>query len=131
MLPHRYPFQLVEPARPGRLRLRLSASATLDRGAGFAHPLALEILAQAAALDAAAGYDGNDDVPAAPGSVAAFDAVRFADELATRPLAGGDTLEARIETVGGFGRLLKVRGELDRDGVTVVSAELLLASGPR
>ncbi|MCG8463203.1 MAG: hypothetical protein MI919_43535 [Holophagales bacterium] len=149
-IPHAFPFRLVEDPSHLRerrerggpaagdtgavpcVRVRLTQGASLVRGRPFYPPiLTLEILAQAAlVLAGAAPEPGADAGPTASRAdlrLAGFDSVSFAEALVDRPLMAGDELAARVDTVGRFGAVAKVRGELERDGVTVVRAEMLLA----
>jgi 3-hydroxymyristoyl/3-hydroxydecanoyl-(acyl carrier protein) dehydratase len=125
VLPHRYPFELVDTDRGhndgagGRIRVRLTADGGVHRAEPYPPVLAIEVLAQAAAR-----LLGGDRPKA--GRLAGLDGVRFLPLLADRPLQPGDVLEAAVEAGGGFGTLLKVRGELRRDGEPVVEGELIL-----
>lgn len=123
-LPHRYPFQLIDVVRAGdqdRALFRLSANAVLAREGAFPAVLAIEILAQAAMV--VLERDGGE---AGYGYLAGAD-VELRPVLCERPFAPGDTLAATVARSAGFGSLLKVRGELDRDGETVATANLMLA----
>jgi 3-hydroxyacyl-[acyl-carrier-protein] dehydratase len=116
VLPHAYPFRLVEK-RGEEVRVVLSSSGHWSRGAAPPAVLALEILAQAALVQlGGAGAGGR-------GLLAGVDGAEFRGDL--RP---GDRLLARVRVAGGFGRLVKVAASLEReDGSAVASAELLLA----
>lgn len=130
--PHAFPFEWVDRRDAGgRARLALTQTAAVQRGRGEFPPiLALEILAQA-------GLGENSPDPASPREseatppavvhLAGLDQVRFHDSLAEAPLRAGDLLEARVEEVAKFGKLRKLAGRLERDGVVVVEAMLLLS----
>lgn len=118
MLPHEYPFRLVERRRGEAVVVSLTVDASWCRGAG-AYPavLALEILAQAAILALPEADAGGR------GLLAGIDNARF-----LAPLEPGDELLARLELAGRFGRLIKVSGTLeDAQGRRLVEAGLLLA----
>ena len=138
MLPHAYPFRLVERAAgpTGEPLLAWTVDAALGRGAA-AMPavLALEMMAQSALL----ALPPPEDLPVGAGEppmglLAGADAVRF-----SAPVAPGDRLVARAELVGRFGRLVKARVTLSRlapggagaagtePAETVAEGELLLA----
>jgi 3-hydroxymyristoyl/3-hydroxydecanoyl-(acyl carrier protein) dehydratase len=124
VLPHAFPFRLVDRTG-GRAALPLlwTVNAALGRGAAEVPAvLAIEMMAQAA-LVLLAGEAGGGPGEGA-GLLAGVDGVTF-----HAPLAAGDRLEAHAELAGRFGRLLKVRGRLTRDGATVVEGDLLLALG--
>jgi 3-hydroxymyristoyl/3-hydroxydecanoyl-(acyl carrier protein) dehydratase len=122
MLPHAYPFRLLErgPDRGTALPLRWTVNGALDRGVGAMPPVvAVEMLAPAALVllggAGAAGGGGG-------GLLAGLEGVRF-----HAPLLAGDRLEAHATVHGRFGRLVKVRAWIARGGETVVEGELLLA----
>jgi 3-hydroxyacyl-[acyl-carrier-protein] dehydratase len=116
VLPHAYPFRLVEK-RGEEVRVVVSADAHWSRGGALPAVLALEILAQAALVQLGGEGDGGR------GLLAGVDGAEFRGRL--RP---GDRLVARTRVAGGFGRMVKVAATLEReDGGAVASAELLLA----
>lgn len=123
MAPHAYPFLLVDRPAVGQAVFRLTAGAGLGRGEAWSPIVAIEMLAQAAlALSTPA------DAEAAGGALlAGLEGVTFAESLATRPLAAGDTLVASVERQGALGRVLKLRGRLERDAEVVVEGSFLLA----
>ena len=131
MLPHAYPFRLLDRRADGTVVLLVSANASQLRGAeALPAFLAVETLAQAAllALPGAAGdAAGGGAAAAAPtgGLLAGLESVRFHDAL--RP---GDRLLASATLLARLGRLIKVRAELRRDEQVVVEGELLLAVKP-
>ena len=124
MLPHAYPFRLVEASADGTVTVLVTLNAAWSRGgAELPRFLAVEALAQSAILALA----GTGETPGASrgGLLAGLDDVRFA-----LPLRAGDRLEARATLLGRLGPLVKVRGELRRDGEVAVEADLLLALTP-
>lgn len=124
MLPHAFPFRLVETQEGGGVVVTLSAGGTWWRGRqGPPAVLALEILAQAAILVLARGDGQEGSRQEGRGLLAGVDRASF-----HRPLSPGDRLDARVELRGRFGRLVKVTGSLIRqDGEVVTEADLLLA----
>ena len=125
MLPHAFPFRLVDRFDGGDgLRLTWTVGGALDRGAGQAPTvLAVEMMAQAALMLVASGGAGEAE-SSGPGLLAGADRVVF--HAAVR---AGDRLEAHAELTGRFGRLMKVRTRLTREGALVVEGDLLLALG--
>ena len=127
MLPHGFPFRLVDrgDAAAG-LPLLWTVNGALDRGAGELPPtLAIEMMAQAAlVLLAREGGAGAAGESAGAGLLAGVEGVVF-----HAPLRPGDRLEAHATLAGRFGRLVKVRTRLEREGAAVVEGELLLALG--
>jgi 3-hydroxymyristoyl/3-hydroxydecanoyl-(acyl carrier protein) dehydratase len=138
VLPHAYPFRLLD-AGPGDLRVLVAGNAAGLRGRGeLPSVLAIEMLAQAALVRLAAILPGpapsaGDGVASAMsgaaatagprgGLLAGVEGVRF-----HTPLRAGDRLLAEVELVARLGRLLKVRCALRRDAEVVVEGELLLA----
>jgi 3-hydroxymyristoyl/3-hydroxydecanoyl-(acyl carrier protein) dehydratase len=130
VLPHAYPFRLVERADgPRGPVLGWTAGGAYGRG-GDPMPvtLAVEMMAQAALLALPAASSGSApaaaDQPPRRGLLAGLDGVRF-----HLPVVPGDSLEARAELAGAFGRLVKARVMLLRSGSAEVVAEgeLLLA----
>lgn len=124
MLPHAFPFRLVDRGSGGReLPLLWTVNAALGRGVSEVPAmLAIEMMAQSA-LVLLAGERGGGEGEGA-GLLAGVDGVAF-----HAPLVPGDRLEAHVELAGRFGRLLKVRARLERGGATVVEGDLLLALG--
>ena len=127
LLPHRFPFELIDPASPSlatdTVTVRLTGTAGVHRGARYPASLGLEILAQAAL--SVLSHEGGLGSPGR-GMLAGLDGVSIAEEAIERPLMGGDVLEATVRKSGGFGRLLKVYGVLRRDGSRVVEAHMIL-----
>ena len=128
MLPHAYPFLLVDrlpldrsPGGGSGVPLRWTVNGSLDRGAGAAPTmLAVEMMAQAGLVllaDSAGGQGGNQG-----GLLAGVEGVQL-----HAPLLAGDRLEAHAALSGRFGRLVKARAWILREGVTVAEGELLLA----
>ncbi len=120
MLPHAYPFRLLDRDAEGGVGVLVSGNAALARGgAELPALLAVEVLAQAAlvALPAA----GGEGAPRG-GLLAGLEAVRF-----HHPLWAGDRLTASATLLARFGTLVKVRATLRRGETTVVEGDLLLA----
>jgi 3-hydroxymyristoyl/3-hydroxydecanoyl-(acyl carrier protein) dehydratase len=121
MLPHQFPFRLVERLADGSVWVITTASMWAARGREeLPFSLALEMLAQ-----------GAHEVLSAPGSTEAVD-LRLAGidegELFA-PIEPGARLRVEAEMLGRFGPLVKATARLV-DGETVVAkANLLLASG--
>lgn len=139
MLPHRFPFRLVDRWVEGESPHAVAAitvGAALWRGrGGYPLGLAVEILAQASLLllpPPAASTKAEEDTPASSGQAVASGAppglLAGIEEATLREeLRAGDRLEAHTELVRRLGALSMVRGVLRRDGVEVASATLLLA----
>ena len=125
MLPHGYPFRLLEGVTvDGAVRLQVTVNGALLRGAAALPALlVVEMMAQAAlvALPRAAG-DVHDDAAGRHGVLAGIAELRV--ESPVRP---GDRLEARAELLARLGPAVKARVELRRDGDLVASGHLLLA----
>jgi 3-hydroxymyristoyl/3-hydroxydecanoyl-(acyl carrier protein) dehydratase len=122
VLPHAYPFRLLDRREDGTVVLSITSGAPWLRGAAeLPAALAVEALAQAAIV-ALAPANGEESPQAIGGLLAGIDAVRF-----HAPLAAGDRLEARAELLGRLGPLVKVHAELRRGDELVVEGDLLLA----
>lgn len=142
-LPHRYPFRWIEPPdsnQPARRRVLVSAAGHGSRLGTLSPFLALEVLAQASAMDASQdglkndlqGVTGDNPSPsngAAPGMLAAINGAEFSIVLQRQPLTAGDVLEVEVEETGRFSRLRKVHGRVFRRGTVVVEADLILHAG--
>ncbi len=122
MLPHAYPFRLLDRRADGSVGVLISSNAAQLRGTvELPAFLAVEVLAQSA-LVALAG-PGEDAASAGGlGLLAGVQEVRF-----HAPLRPGDVVAARAALLGRLGPLLKVRVELRRSDELVVEGELLLA----
>jgi 3-hydroxymyristoyl/3-hydroxydecanoyl-(acyl carrier protein) dehydratase len=125
VLPHAFPFRLVDRAGDGAAQpLAWTVGGALDRGAGAAPAmLAVEMMAQAALVLLARDGSGEGAGEGA-GLLAGVDGLVFHSTL-----GAGDRLEAHADVAGRFGRLVKVRARLTRDGVVVAEGDLLLALG--
>ena len=124
MLPHAYPFALLDRLADGGIGVLVTAGAAQLRGGGeLPASLAVEVMAQAAlvALAPEAG-EGGGTAQQGGGLLAGLDTVSF-----HAPLRAGDLLRAEATLVGRMGPLVKVRCELRRDGELVVEGGLLLA----
>jgi len=97
--------------------VRIAGGAHWTRGAAGPPPsFAVEILAQAAAELLA------DEGGVAPGFLAGVEEARWSGE----PLRAGDEVVVSVGVEARLGRVAKLRGELERDGVGVFSARLLV-----
>lgn len=127
MLPHAFPFRLVDRAGDGAgQELSWTLGGALDRGVGAAPAmLAVEMMAQAALvlLSREGGGDADAGTPGA-GLLAGVDGL-----VLHSVVGAGDRLEADAAVAGRFGRLVKVRARLTREGVVVAEGDLLLALG--
>jgi len=124
VLPHGYPFRLLETLADGGVRLQVTGNGALVRGAATLPALlVVEMMAQAAlvTLPRAAG-EAADAPVVRHGLLAGIDELRC-----DLPVLPGDRLEARAEVVGRLGPAIKARVELRRDGELVASGHLLLA----
>lgn len=132
--PHRYPFQLIDP-RPGgapreettrELAVRLTANASLLRGEG---PLSLFLLLEIAAQATLHLAGGEDASPAGETVLlAGVEEMSFAEGAELEPPRPGDTLLLRARQEASFGKLKKLRVEIDRNGTRLAEAVLLLAA---
>jgi hypothetical protein len=128
-MPHRFPFAFVDGTAtagdPPRLRVRLTAAQEAARGGAGPSPLLLiEVVAQAA-LRLLAG----DAPPAGPVALAGLEELELAEDLARHPLQAGDELWVSARPAARLGRLLKLEGQVERDGETIARGTWLLAVG--
>jgi 3-hydroxyacyl-[acyl-carrier-protein] dehydratase len=134
ILPHRYPFLLVDrvdEVGPDKLVARKMVSRNEPHFNGHfpGHPvmpgvLIIEALAQAGALLAAqtVGFDPEKQVI----YFMAIDKARF-----RKPVVPGDLLILEIVPLRKGGAIWKLHGEAKVDGVVVAEAELLASIQPR
>ncbi len=129
LLPHRYPFLMVDrvveivPDKLLRAYKNLSANEEFFEGHFPGHPvmpggLMVEALAQAAALFAfkTMGITEQQQVVYLMG----LDAVRF-----RKPVTPGDRLDLEVTPLKRKGKIWKMRGEARVDGQLACEAELL------
>lgn len=135
LLPHRYPFLLVDRVIeivPGQKLLaykNVSVNEEFFNGHFPGHPvmpgvLILEALAQASAILAykTSGFDPKEKVAYLMG----VDGARF-----RKPVIPGDRLQLEIEVIRQKGALLKTRGVATVDGTKVAEAEFLATIADR
>jgi len=123
VLPHAYPFRLLDRRADGTVAVWISGNAAQLRGADELPPfLAVEVLAQSALV--ALREPMSSAAPKEPGLglLAGIQDVQF-----HAPLRPGDVLTVAATLVARLGPLLKIRAELRRDDAIVVEGELLLA----
>ena len=129
LLPHRYPFLLVdrvtsiEPGKALRAYKNVSVNEPFFEGHFPGHPgmpgvLVLEALAQASAILAyrSTGFDPAQKVT----YLMAIDAAKF-----RRPTVPGDRLELEVEVLRFKGAIMKTRGVAKVDGEVVAEGEFL------
>jgi len=129
LLPHRYPFLLVdrvvsiEPGKQLRAYKNVSVNEPFFEGHFPGHPvmpgvLVLEALAQASAILAyrSTGFDPAQKVT----YLMAIDGAKF-----RRPTVPGDRLELEVEVLRFKGSILKTRGVAKVDGEVVAEGEFL------
>lgn len=124
MLPHRFPFRLVDRVEGGRVRVALTTDAVWLRGSeGYPAALAVEILAQSAILLLPETTSGGGK-----GLLAGIDGAAFHASPAP-----GDVLSIEIRQTGRFGTVVRVEGTITRrsgrgdEEEPVAEAALLLA----
>ena len=135
LLPHRYPFLLVDRVIeivPGQRLIaykNVSANEAFFNGHFPGHPvmpgvLVLEALAQASAILAyrTSGFDPKEKVAYLMG----IDGARF-----RKPVIPGDRLQLEIEVIRQKGALLKTKGIATVDGAKVAEAEFLATTVDR
>jgi len=129
LLPHRYPFLLVDrvvsidPGKTLRAYKNVSVNEPFFEGHFPGHPvmpgvLVLEALAQASAILAyrSTGFDPTQKVT----YLMAIDGAKF-----RRPTVPGDRLELEVEVLRFKGSILKTRGVARVDGEVVAEGEFL------
>ena len=129
LLPHRYPFLLVdrvvsiEPGKALRAYKNVSVNEPFFEGHFPGHPvmpgvLVLEALAQASAILAyrTTGFDPAQKVT----YLMTIDGAKF-----RRPTVPGDRLELEVEVLRFKGSILKTRGVAKVDGEVVAEGEFL------
>ena len=129
LLPHRYPFLLVdrvvsiEPGKALRAYKNVSANEPFFEGHFPGHPvmpgvLVLEALAQASAILAyrSTGFDPAEKVT----YLMAIDGAKF-----RKPTVPGDRLELEVEVLRFKGSILKTRGVAKVEGEVVAEGEFL------
>lgn len=123
MLPHEYPFRLLDRRADGTAVVMVAGNAAQVRGADELPAfLAVELLAQSAlfALVEPSGQHGSSQ--GGLGLLAGVQDVQF-----HAPLRPGDRLSVAATLLAQLGALSKVRAELRRGDELVVEGELLLA----
>lgn len=143
-LPHAYPFVFVDrverdddssPEDSGNraiLGVTAGADTAAQNAASLPATLLLEAMAQATlALMLADAPEGEDEGEGGEGRglLVGIDEATFDESLIQQPPRPGDRLVSRCEVRGRFGRMAKVAAWMERDGVRVASAEILLAGG--
>ena len=123
MLPHAYPFRLLDRRADGTVGVLISGNAAQLRGAAELPTfLAVEVLAQSALVALPESTSGDAPREGGLGLLAGIQDVQF-----HAPLRPGDVLTAGATLVARLGPLLKIRAELRRDDEIVAEGELLLA----
>lgn len=117
MLPHAFPFRLAERVEGDAVEVCLTANAVWSRGEEIVRPLLVEAMAQAAMVLLADPAQRHD------GLLAGIDDAEFLAAVAV-----GDRLRATARLVGRLGPLVKLEAALERDGIVVARAGLLLAT---
>jgi 3-hydroxyacyl-[acyl-carrier-protein] dehydratase len=123
LLPHEYPFRLLDRHADGTVAVLVTGNAAQLRGADELPAfLAVELLAQSALL--ALGESAGDTATSGGGLglLAGVQEVQF-----HAPLRPGDRLSVHATVLARLGALSKVRAELRRGDELVVEGELLLA----
>jgi 3-hydroxymyristoyl/3-hydroxydecanoyl-(acyl carrier protein) dehydratase len=117
VLPHAFPFRLAERVEGEAVEVCLTANAVWSRGEAIVGPLLVEAMAQAAMVLLA------DPEQRQNGLLAGIDGAEFLSAV-----AAGDRLRATAKLVGKLGALVKLEAALERDGIVVARAGLLLAT---
>ena len=129
LLPHRYPFLLVDrvvsidPGKTLRAYKNVTVNEPFFEGHFPGHPvmpgvLVLEALAQASAILAyrSTGFDPSQKVT----YLMAIDGAKF-----RKPTVPGDRLELEVEVIRFKGAIMKTRGVAKVDGEVVAEGEFL------
>ena len=129
LLPHRYPFLLVDrvvsidPGKALRAYKNVTVNEPFFEGHFPGHPvmpgvLVLEALAQASAILAyrSTGFDPSQKVT----YLMAIDGAKF-----RKPTVPGDRLDLEVEVVRFKGAIMKTRGVAKVDGAVVAEGEFL------
>jgi 3-hydroxyacyl-[acyl-carrier-protein] dehydratase len=134
ILPHRYPFLLVDrvdEVGPERILARkmVTRNESFFEGHFPGHPvmpgvLILESLAQTGALYAAQQVNFNPETHVI--YLMAMDSVKF-----RKPVVPGDMLVLDVTPLRKGGAIWKLRGEAKVDGAVVAEAELMASIQPR
>ena len=123
MLPHEYPFRLLDRRADGTVVVLVSGNAAQLRGADELPAfLAVELLAQSALFALVEPSGERDPSDRGLGLLAGVQDVQFHS-----PLRPGDRLSVAATLLARLGALSKVRAELRRGDELVVEGELLLA----
>ena len=123
MLPHEYPFRLLDRRADGTVVVLVTGNAVQLRGAHeLPSFLAVELLAQSTLFALAAPDAETPPQGGGLGMLAGVQDVQF-----HAPLRVGDRLDAAATLIARLGPLSKVRAELRRGDEVVVEGELLLA----
>jgi 3-hydroxymyristoyl/3-hydroxydecanoyl-(acyl carrier protein) dehydratase len=123
LLPHEYPFRLLDRRADGTVVVLVSGNAAQVRGAEELPAfLAVEVLAQSALFALVESSGERDSSDRGLGLLAGVQDVQF-----HAPLRPGDRLSVAATLLARLGALSKVRAELRRGDELVVEGELLLA----
>ena len=123
MLPHEYPFRLLDRRADGTIVALVSGNAAQVRGAEELPAfLAIELLAQSALFALGEPPGERKSTQGGLGMLAGVQDVQF-----HAPLRPGDRLSVAATLLARLGGLSKVRAELRRGDELVVEGELLLA----
>jgi len=123
LLPHEYPFRLLDRRADGTVVVMVAGNAAQLRGADELPAfLAVELLAQSALFALVEPSGERDPSDRGLGLLAGVQDVQFHS-----PLRPGDRLSVAATLLARLGALSKVRAELRRGDELVVEGELLLA----
>jgi 3-hydroxyacyl-[acyl-carrier-protein] dehydratase len=123
LLPHEYPFRLLDRRADGTAVVLVSGNAAQLRGADELPAfLAVEVLAQSALFALVEPSGEHESTRGGLGLLAGVQDVQF-----HAPLRPGDRVSVAATLLARLGALSKVRAELRRGDELVVEGELLLA----
>jgi len=123
LLPHEYPFRLLDRRADGTVVVMVAGNAAQVRGTDELPAfLAVELLAQSALFALVEPSGERDPSDRGLGLLAGVQDVQFHS-----PLRPGDRLSVAATLLARLGALSKVRAELRRGDELVVEGELLLA----
>jgi hypothetical protein len=125
-LRHQFPFAFLDPLPESEATAcaRLSATSQILRFQQEVTPfLLVEMLAQATLYLPRAGASEPTGQP----QLAGIEDFTFGEDLMRDPLQSGDVIELFLTVEASLGKLLKVRGRVERRGRQVAEGSLLLA----